>query len=299
MKHFFRYLPLSDEIQRQDLFVLAGGYTLIPPETPYPPMSHPADHDFRWQQGRTLQEFQIIYVTRGTGVFETKTAGACAIHAGSLFMLFPGEWHRYAPDIKTGWDEYWVAFQGNAANGIAADNALSPSSPVLQASVDEALLENFVRIADEMRDEAIGYQKIIAARTRLIFALASAAADRVSYKDTDRLRVIERAKCLLLEKVDQPVIIEEMAADLGIGYTAFRRTFREYTGLSPAQYHLQLRLNMARELLRTTTLPVAVVGQRVGFDSAYYFARIFREKTGYTPSAYRAMSQTPRGADRE
>ena len=211
-------------------------------------------------------------------------------------MLFPGEWHRYAPDPKTGWDEYWVAFQGSAAQGIAADNSLSMSSPIIRASVDEKILENFVGIADEMRDEAIGYQRIVAARTRLSFALASTAVERVSYRDTDRLRVIERAKCQLLEKIDQSVNVEDIAVGLGIGYSAFRRMFREYTGLSPAQYHLQLRVNTARELLRTTTLPIAVIGRRVGFDSAYYFARIFREKTGHTPSAYRAMSQTPRGS---
>lgn len=293
MRHFHRYLPLSQEVRKQDLYVIAGGYVLIPPHTSYPPLPHPADHHFRWQQGRTLDEYQLIYITRGSGVFESKTGGVCPIRAGSLFKLFPGEWHRYAPDPNTGWDEYWVAFQGETAQRLAAEYPFSPANPVLQASVDEAILEEFVRISDEMREEAVGYQRIIAARIRLIFALAAAASERISYQGTDKLRVIERAKCLLLEQIDQPVNVEEMAAGLGIGYSGFRRMFREYTGLSPAQYHLQLRLNTARELLRTTTLPIASIGQRVGFDSAYYFARIFREKTGLTPSAYRANSQTP------
>ena len=293
MKQFHRYLPLNDETLREDLYVLAGGFALIPPLTPYPPTPHPTDHDFRWTQGRTLDEHQLIYITRGSGVFESKTGGVRPIRPGSLFMLFPGEWHRYAPDHGTGWDEYWVAFQGEASGRLASGYPFSPSEPVLYASVDETLLEEFVRIADEMRAEAIGYQRVIAARTRLIFALAVAASERAQYQGTDRLRTIEQAKCRLLEQIDQPVNVELLAVDLGVGYSAFRRMFREYTGLSPAQYHLQLRLHAARDLLRTTTIPIAVIGQRVGFGSAYYFARIFREKTGLTPSAYRAESHTP------
>jgi transcriptional regulator GlxA family with amidase domain len=120
----------------------------------------------------------------------------------------------------------------------------------------------------------------------------SALAQRQSFAGTDILRVIEQAKSLLGEQVDQPVNMEKLAADLGVGYSWFRRMFREYTQLSPSQYHLQLRINRACELLSRTTLPVAKVSERIGFESPYYFSHIFREKTGYSPRAYRAMSQT-------
>ena len=112
MKNFYRYLPLGEDVRTRSLYVVAGGYTMIPAHTPYPPMLHPSDHHFLWRQGRTLQEYQLIYITRGGGLFEGKSCGCCRLQAGSLFLLFPGEWHRYSPDPATGWDEYWVAFQG-------------------------------------------------------------------------------------------------------------------------------------------------------------------------------------------
>ena len=98
------------------------------------------------------------------------------------------------------------------------------------------------------------------------------------------LATIERAKCLMLEQIDQPVHMEELAAGLNVGYSWFRRMFRHYTGLSPAQYHLQMRIQHGCELLGTTTLPIATIGQRSGFASAYYFSRIFREKMSVSPS---------------
>ena len=291
MKYFSRYLPLSDDARKQSLYVLASGYTVIPPHTPYPPTIHPADHQFRWEQGRMLQEYQLVYIARGGGVFESHSAGRRRIETGMLFMLFPGEWHRYSPDPETGWDEYWVAFQGSTAETLVAESSLSPAEPLLDAQLSERIQHEFVQIMDEMRQEAIGYQKIIGARTMLIMATATASALRRDFEGTDILNAIERGKALLFEQIDQNINMEEMAASLGVGYSLFRKAFRKYIGMSPAQYHLELRINEASHLLRTTTLPVATIGIRVGFESAGYFCRIFKKKTGQSPSEHRAVTQ--------
>jgi AraC-like DNA-binding protein len=295
MKHYYRYLPLSDEIRASRFYVIAGGYTRIPPETPYPPQSHPTDHDFSWTEGRTLQEYQLIYITSGGGVFESRASGARRIEAGDLFMLFPGEWHRYSPDQTTGWDEHWIAFAGEQIPEIVDPQTFSLAEPALRVGIDSVLKDEFTRAIEEMRESAVGYQKILAARAQLILALVSAAAQRQSFAGTDILRVIEQAKVILQEQIDQPVNMEKLASDLGVGYSWFRRMFREYTELSPSQYHLQLRINRACELLSRTTLPVAAISERVGFESAYYFSHIFREKTGSSPREYRAKSQTKPG----
>lgn len=290
-KNFFRYVLLNDESQAAALYVVGAGYALIPPKSPYPPLRHPQDHHFRWRQGRTLHEYQLVYITQGGGQFESKRSGQRTIAAGDLFVLFPGEWHRYAPDPSTGWEEYWVGFHGEVAGRLISDYPLSPSEPVLRVGVNAALVAEYVRLTEELVEEAVGYQKIIAARTHLILATALAVAQRRNFEGTEILRVIERTKCLFLERLEGPVNVEAIAESQGVGYSWFRRMFREYTGLSPAQYHIQLRINYASELLRTTSLSVATVGQKSGFDSPHYFARIFRRKTGCTPTNFRKMSR--------
>lgn len=291
MRHFHRYLPVSDEIRRHGLYVLAGGYTLIPPNSPYPPQTHPADHHFQWSRGRTLREYQMIYVARGEGVFESRSAGCRKIEAGALFMLFPGEWHRYSPDPRVGWDEYWVAFDGSHAATLVAESPLTHASPMVDAGVSDTLKEEFVRIADEMLGEQIGYQPIVAARAALILATACAFAERNSFAGNSIRPIVEHAMKHLSGKIDQDVNMEELAAELGVGYSRFRKEFRAYTGFSPARYHLELRLNHAINLLVMTSLPVMTVGERIGIDSPAYFSRLFKKKTGLTPGDYRSRSQ--------
>jgi len=95
--------------------------------------------------------------------------------------------------------------------------------------------------------------------------------------------------------LDQNVNLEDLASSLNIGYSLFRKVFRAYTGFSPGQYHLELRINHAMNLLTMTTLPLAVIGDRVGMDPPGYFSRLFKKKTGYSPREFRMLSQNNSG----
>lgn len=290
MKQFYHYLPLSEEIRALSLFVVAAGSAHLPPGASYPPSTHPQHHRFHWNQGRVLQEYQIIYIARGMGKLESARGGLRLVQAGDLFVLFPNEWHRYSPDPETGWEEHWVAFQGSRAAALTAENRASPERPLFRTGLSDALLREFLRIAEEVTEEAVGYQNVVAARLHLILALAQAAHQRQD-QATDVLEVIKRAKELLRERIDRPTDMQDLAADLHVGYPWLRKMFRLHTGLPLAQYQMQLRLNHACELLSSTTLPIAAIGSRNGFESAYYFARVFRSKIGCSPSEYRLQAR--------
>lgn len=292
MKHLYRYLPLGEEARSRSLYVIAGGSASLPADTPYPPSTHPRHHLFHWNQGRILQEYQILYITRGGGTLESRRGGLHQVRAGDLFVLFPQEWHRYRPHPATGWDEHWVAFQGRYAAEMVAEHALAPENPLLHTDSADVLRREFARIEEEAAEEAIGYQNVAAARIQLILALALASHQRRSFEATDALEVIKRAKRLLSEPLDRSTDMESLAAELHVGYSWLRKTFRQYTGMPLAQYQMQMRLNHACELLHSTTLPIAVVGSHSGFDSAYYFARVFGSKIGCSPTEYRTRSRT-------
>ena len=73
------------------------GYTVIPPNTDYPPHHHPDSYMFTWERGRVFSEYQFLAVTRGQGEIETASVGHLKVVTGDIFVLFPGEWHRFRP----------------------------------------------------------------------------------------------------------------------------------------------------------------------------------------------------------
>jgi hypothetical protein len=88
------------------------------------------DHIFSWEGGRTLDSFTLVYITRGGGIFESRSGGKHPINEGDLFIVHPGEWHRYKPAPATGWDEYWVEFDGEQARRIMRNEEFSIEKPV-------------------------------------------------------------------------------------------------------------------------------------------------------------------------
>ncbi len=82
--------------------------------------------------------------------------------------------------------------------------------------------------------------------------------------------------------------IEEIAAESGVSSGCFRRLFREYSGKSPLDYRMDLRLSLAKNMLAESDQTVESIADALGFDSGAYFCRLFKKKTDLTPSEFRA-----------
>lgn len=67
--------------------------------------------------------------------------------------------------------------------------------------------------------------------------------------------------------------------------------FRKEVGRSIVDYHLEIRISEAKKLLMDISLPLSQIALQVGFDNYNYFSRVFRRRTGYSPTAYRQMMQ--------
>src|SRR4051794_29443695 len=99
---FIRYVNVSPTDKLWGLYVRNAGTTHVLPGNLYLPKSDPIGDFFTWEDGRVLPDFQIVYITKGAGTFESGTGATKSrrtqhrkIAAGSIFILFPGIWHRY------------------------------------------------------------------------------------------------------------------------------------------------------------------------------------------------------------
>ncbi|MBR4206005.1 MAG: helix-turn-helix transcriptional regulator [Clostridia bacterium] len=85
------------------------------------------------------------------------------------------------------------------------------------------------------------------------------------------------------------ISVQKLAENLGMSDSRFYRVFREYTGTTPYQYLLNLRVKAAQNLLATTDHQIKYIAYTVGFNSVNHFITHFKEAAGCTPSEYRAM----------
>jgi transcriptional regulator GlxA family with amidase domain len=88
-------------------------------------------------------------------------------------------------------------------------------------------------------------------------------------------------------RLADPLDLDQWAAAATLSRRTFTRRFRDRTGVSPGQWLLGQRLDLARSLLETTELPVDVVAERSGFGSAVSLRRHFREELSTSPRRHR------------
>jgi len=234
-----------------------------------------------------LHEFQVIYITKGTGSFESKSGGQQSIQEGSILLLFPEERHRYKPDKKTGWDEYWVGFSGPIAKNLFNKKFFTPANPVIPVGYQESLLDLFQEIIDKTKEEKAGYQPLIAGTVLHLLGTVYSLSQQEKFSGQDVEAIVDKARLLFRSNIEQNISPVDVAHELQISYSRFRKIFKEYTGLAPGQFQIQLKIHKAKELLTHTNKSVKEIAFELNFESNFYFSKLFKEKVGITPVQFR------------
>ena len=92
----------------------------------------------------------------------------------------------------------------------------------------------------------------------------------------------------LLERQGRTVAVPKLAAELHLSPERFSVLDRKFFRCTPYDDLLEMRLNYARSLLIATSFSMKEIAVECGWSDEHYFSRIFRRKTGMTPTVFRA-----------
>ena len=288
MDDFFKYLTLNKDDIEWGLYLTVSGKASIPKakEYPLPEMGHPTGYNFQWEKGRILSEYQIHYFTEGEGTLETDY-GRFKIVPGSIMITFPGVWHRFKPSVNTGWVENYIGFNGNIVDQFFSTRWFKKEKPIINCGTREEIIDIYYKIFTLVNEEVPNFQLIASGMIVKLLGYIVSIKTNIGLNQSHVEKIVNEVKFLLRENVEKDFDFEEITSDLCIGYSYFRRMFKKHTGISPKQYHLQLKIMRAKDLLINSDLTIKEIAKEVGFKSVYYFSRIFKEKTSKNPSEIR------------
>ena len=285
MKDFFSYLTVGEEDKDWGLFLHVAGKAKTLPHTLYPSKDHPTGYFFNWDHGRVLQEFQLIYITEGKGVFENES-GKYPIYPGVVMLIRPGVKHRYKPDPKTGWAENYIGFSGEYAPKFLSHPYLN-TSPVIACGIREELIDTYHKIFDLVKEEKPGFQHVVSGLIIKLLGFLVSFHKRRNISGKHIEQVIQKVRFQMREQLDLKIYLPEVAEEHNISYAYLRKMFKTYTGVSPHQYYLELKILRAREMILSSDKSIKEICYELGFTSMSYFSRLFKQKTGVNPSALR------------
>jgi len=287
LNNYFKYLNITPTEERWGLYVTSVGYSKIEPNDHYPNQVHPQSHHLTWNRGRILNDYYVVFISKGKGLYASALTQPFELNAGTCFFLYPGVLHRYKPDPKIGWEEYWVGFNGYYVEQLMNNGFFDRQDPFIYLGLNKDILILFRDLINAVQASLTGYPQQIAGITLQILGLINNIAEHHEYNDDPVGKLISKAKFIIQESFEDNLDMERLARELPMGYSAFRKAFKRITGESPNQYHLNLRLERAKNLLATTVLNISEIADQTGFESVFYFSKLFKKKNGISPNAFR------------
>ena len=145
----------------------------------------------------------------------------------------------------------------------------------------------FQNMQNEFINQEIGYVSSVNQLIDQLFILTARQLTHQNNSRRDFPQTFMKLEQSLRENLSHQWTLEEMAALVGLGTTAFSEKVKNYTGFSPLNYLINIRITEAIKLLKRPDVHVTDIALDVGFYSSQHFATTFKKLTGYTPSDFR------------
>mgnify|MGYP006423832029 CR=1 FL=1 len=251
----------------------------------------------RYRAGHLHDVYHILLYTSG----RNRMLYGDALHParrGLLACTEPGQRHEFRPR-----DPGKVAYRQVTFTAWSGDEPLRLSFPDLLHNVGgtrppalhqpirvdrsdaSRIAAALSRLLDcGQRDDALRSIGLAVALLDVFVAVAEAAMTATTPETSDPLEAVRKR---IESRLTQPVSVSELARLAECSQGHLHRRFKSRFGESPVAYHLRLRCEAAKNLLRTTDDSLAEIGERLGFGDPYHFSRAFTRHAGIPPGRFR------------
>lgn len=230
--------------------------------------------------GPAVRDHYLIHcIFQGKGRFLTPN-DAYDLRAGQAFLILPGQVTTYTADSLHPWQYGWMGFHGTQALKTAEACGLSQEHPTATFSDTEAMRRCIESMA--VRFEARANPFALLADMYSFFSLFMSPQPPVSGS-----LMLDEILDFIRKNYSYHLSVDGLAARCGIDRSQLFRIFKQYLGISPQEYIICYRLERAAQLLKTTSLSVTQVQLSCGFGDLCHFSRLFKNRYGLSPTAFR------------
>lgn len=171
------------------------------------------------------------------------------------------------------------------SEGAAIGKILLNSSPVLHRFSEAGKILKCIHT--ELFGHEIGCQARINHQIDELLIQVTRHMTRQVHPGRDFPKTFLHLEEVLRLNLEHQWTVEEMATLVGLGTTLFTEKVKSYSGFSPINYLINIRISEAIKLLKRPGISVTDIALNTGFYSSQHFSTTFKKLTGYRPSEFR------------
>ena len=223
--------------------------------------------------------FLFVLVNEGKADFFHKS-GTIHLKAHDLLVMCPGEKIHYI--AQTPWSIQWVGLYGQTVQRYMELLSIDGANPIIKVGEYyemERLLDDLYQQIGEKSEYARCCQ------IALIYRFFSLLLEDARHKLN--VDIAESAKRIIDYNFEKKITMQNIAQTLYLSPEYLTRQFSDRYQISPKEYLIEKRIESAKKLLRECTANIMEISNSVGYSDPLYFSRLFKNKTGLSPTEYR------------
>lgn len=233
--------------------------------------------------------YVIHVITAGKGIYKIGDR-EFRVGAGEMFVIYPGDTTYYEADHDDPWSYMWIGFKGLSARSIVEEIGFTKERPVLEAGDISRVRDSIDRMLEARRLNSIDAMRRMSALYDTLAIMMEFNDNENSHTQNTNVKYVNMAIDCIATGYSENIKISEIASKVGINRSYLTSIFKQQLNMSPQEYLINFRIEIASELLRTTTEPIGSIAVAVGYSDPLTFSKAFRKKTNMTPTEYRKMS---------
>ena len=91
----------------------------------------------------------------------------------------------------------------------------------------------------------------------------------------------------MYKHLDENLSLRDLSRELELSKSYLNAVFKKYANRAPIDFFINLKMQEACKLLKSTDMYILEIAQSLGYDDPYYFSRIFKKMIGVSPREYR------------
>ena len=207
-----------------------------------------------------------------------------------IFVRAPSQHRFYLPKESPGWVFAWIAIRHPYLKARLAKRA-AVTGPLLDIAPDGVLGTSFLRLVCGAIDKDFR-DHLEAEMTLVEFALTF---ERWTQQTRDSVpqdqRLIDEVRAHIVAKLPETIEVRSLAAEFGMSRSHFSHFFRKRTGMTPARFSAEIRVQRATNMLIETSVPLKAIAAACGFANANHFCKVFRRFRQLSPANFRQLCQ--------
>lgn len=232
-------------------------------------------------------DYQLLYIASGKAHFYFHGKEEI-VTAGNMVLYRPKEEQRYYYYGVDRTEVYWVHFTGNNVKNLLRKYGIPDSRHIIHTGTSFDYKKIYLHMIQELKLTKPHYEEVLVDYLELLFIMISRLqGKKAKHGNLFLLDEMEKTITYFHANYNHPISIEEYAKSRGMSISWFIRNFKDYTGSTPTQYLLSLRISNAQSLLESTSYNVTEIAEIVGYDNPLYFSRLFKKQCGVAPTEFR------------